>query len=364
MSIQLLEAAAAAAAARASVGAAVGAAPAVLFLAPCWRRRRVTHYALASDARVSRDQQPQQQNQEQQQQQPLQQQQQQQQQQPAALVSNSRRPRALWWSQQLLPPHLALSSSSSGSSIGGGIGIGGGAWRAFASSSARGELPKEGPDHASIVAVPFAVTRAQADEAFARFHSRHWLQNPSLPRWAGQADEAFLPFWVGEATVAVEVHSAEVGRDEVVRRYDARTGRYDTRYETVWRRVDLTTPLSWRFHHAPEDAAMQLFASYKYPRGDVEALRPGALIGRATKITPDMLQVGVLMVGEEGGPTASGGPEEQNSRQEAAGGSNRTLFHKRPADTVPLALFARNGSSTARRGRARRPRRAASAPSR
>lgn len=177
-------------------------------------------------------------------------------------------------------------------------GLGGGAGYATAgssgSSSSRGELPKEGPEHAKTVGVPFLVTRAQADESFKAFHSRHWLQNPSLPRWAAPADEVYLPFWLGEATVQVELHSAEVGRDEVVRRFDGRTGRYDTRYETVWRRVELGGT-GWRFHHAPEDPSMQLYASYKYPRGDAEALRPGSLIGRAQRVTPEMLQVCVHM---------------------------------------------------------------------
>lgn len=47
--------------------------------------------------------------------------------------------------------------------------------------------------------------------------------------------------------------------------------------------------LGWRFHHAPEDEGMQLYASWKYPRADMEALAPGALIGRARGMSPDML---------------------------------------------------------------------------
>lgn len=77
------------------------------------------------------------------------------------------------------------------------------------------------------MAVPFAVSRAQADAAFKKFHSRHWLQNPSLPRWSGTkaAKEVFAPFWVGESNIAVEVQSAELGRDELVRELNRRTGR-------------------------------------------------------------------------------------------------------------------------------------------
>lgn len=59
----------------------------------------------------------------------------------------------------------------------------------------------------------------------ARRLARHHPQNPSLPRWAKPSSEDFVPFWLGEASVQVEVTSAEVGRDEVVRQYDRRTGR-------------------------------------------------------------------------------------------------------------------------------------------
>lgn len=57
----------------------------------------------------------------------------------------------------------------------------------------RGQLPDEGPPKAVTVALPFAITREQADAAFKAFHSRHWLQNPSLPRWRRAAKEVRLP---------------------------------------------------------------------------------------------------------------------------------------------------------------------------
>jgi hypothetical protein len=104
-------------------------------------------------------------------------------------------------------------------------GSGGGASSSSSTASGRGELPRDGPRRDALVALPFAVSRSQADAAFAAFHSKHWLQNPSLPRWARTSKESYLPFWVGEARVAVEVLSAEVGRDELVRVLDRRTGR-------------------------------------------------------------------------------------------------------------------------------------------
>ncbi|KAI8466101.1 MAG: hypothetical protein J3K34DRAFT_524776 [Monoraphidium minutum] len=161
--------------------------------------------------------------------------------------------------------------------------------QARAATSGRGELPREGPRREQLAAVPFSVSREQADAAFKAFHSQHWLQNPSLPRWRRAAKESYLPFWVGDAHVEVEVLSAELGRDELVREINRRTGRYETRLETVWRRVALEG-LRWRGHYAPEDPAMQLYAAWKYPRADVEALRPGPAVGAARAITPDMLE--------------------------------------------------------------------------
>ncbi|GBF95931.1 hypothetical protein Rsub_08054 [Raphidocelis subcapitata] len=162
-----------------------------------------------------------------------------------------------------------------------------------AAPSGRGGLPPgPGPERAALAALPFCVARPQADAAFKAFHSRHWLQNAAVPRWARAGKESFLPFWVGEAQVEVEVLSAEVGRDEVVSARDPRTGRRAARYETVWRRVELAGRLGWRARHAPEEPGMQLYAAYKYPRADIDALRPGPLIGSARPITPDMLQAG------------------------------------------------------------------------
>ena len=77
-------------------------------------------------------------------------------------------------------------------------------------TSARGELPKGGPSAQHLLALPFECTRVQAAAAFQRFHSRHWIQN-TLLRGAQPAKESYVPFWVGEATVAVNVKRAEVG---------------------------------------------------------------------------------------------------------------------------------------------------------
>jgi hypothetical protein len=68
-------------------------------------------------------------------------------------------------------------------------GIKGGAVLAREATSGRGEIPSGGPRREALVALPFTVSRVQADAAFNAFHSKHWLQNPSLPRWRRAAKE-------------------------------------------------------------------------------------------------------------------------------------------------------------------------------
>jgi hypothetical protein len=84
-----------------------------------------------------------------------------------------------------------------------------------------------------------------------------------------------------------------------------------TQLETVWQRVDLRGRLGWEALHAPEDPDMQLYAAWKYPRADIEALRPGPLIRTARAVTPDMLQVrvgGCVLLACMGRPQARGWP--------------------------------------------------------
>eukprot|EP00775_Hariotina_reticulata_P011546 gene11546-11689_t len=100
--------------------------------------------------------------------------------------------------------------------------------------------------------------------------------------------ETFLPFWVGSGSVRVEVRGAEIGHNHLVTRYDRRTGRSEPHWETVWSRVSLN--LAWERQLQPEEESMQLYASWKYNRRDVEVLRPGPLLQMARAITPDMLQ--------------------------------------------------------------------------
>jgi hypothetical protein len=38
----------------------------------------------------------------------------------------------------------------------------------------KGGLPSNGPAHKALTALPFAVSRAAAAEAFAAYHGRNW----------------------------------------------------------------------------------------------------------------------------------------------------------------------------------------------
>lgn len=82
----------------------------------------------------------------------------------------------------------------------------------------KGSLPRSGPSHKTLRALPFTVSRAAAAEAFAAYHGRHWYQSRQRPLLAKAFKETFLPFWVGSGVVRVEVSGAEVGHEHLVTR--------------------------------------------------------------------------------------------------------------------------------------------------
>lgn len=117
---------------------------------------------------------------------------------------------------------------------------------------------------------------------------RSWYQSKQRPALAKPFRESYLPFWVGSGSVTVEVRGAEVGHQHLVTRTDARTGKPSTQWETVWSRVQVR--LAWERLLQPEEEDMQIYASWKYFRRDVQALAPKECVKLAQPITPDMLQ--------------------------------------------------------------------------
>jgi len=240
--------------------------------------------------------------------------------------------------------------------------------RAFAADAkaTRGALPDRGPARQKLRAVPFEVTRDEADAAFQRYHSRHWLQARQLPALRRGAKETFLPFWVvppGGALVRTRLTRASLGVDRLVSRYDSRTGRREPRWETEWTDVELrydsvaavlaTEAFSdggWAggggpnattqgpppspaeqeracaraaaaagvdHCYAPGDARLQLYAgSPKYGRGDARKVGPSWAVGRARPITPEMLSSSPLASAAAGGGGRGRQPQQQGEEGE------------------------------------------------
>ncbi|KAF6253314.1 hypothetical protein COO60DRAFT_429271 [Scenedesmus sp. NREL 46B-D3] len=154
--------------------------------------------------------------------------------------------------------------------------------------SSKGALPNQGPAHKTLRALPFVTSRADAVAAFTAYHSKSWYQSRQQPALRKPFRESYLPFWVGSGSVSVEVRGAEVGHEHLVTRTDPRTGKAATQWETKWSRVQVG--LAWERLLQPEEADMQLYASWKYLRRDVQALAPKEFVKLARPITPDMLQ--------------------------------------------------------------------------
>lgn len=89
------------------------------------------------------------------------------------------------------------------------------------SSTQQHQIPPAGPAPHKLRAIPFLVSRAEAEAAFAAYHQGGWLRSRQAPQIT-KSKEAFLPFWMGSATVQVYVKSAQVGVDRLVSRWEGR----------------------------------------------------------------------------------------------------------------------------------------------
>ncbi|CAL5227592.1 g10591 [Coccomyxa viridis] len=144
----------------------------------------------------------------------------------------------------------------------------------------------EGPPKQKLSALPFRVSQAEASASFDKYHSGNFfLTQPS----AGlqRVKESFLPFWAVGAKVDVRLHGASLGYDSWQPVYNPATRRFEQRLVTNWRQVQLNA--AWQRLYSQTDEAMQVYASYKYPRTDIQRLRPGKLLQQATDFTPNML---------------------------------------------------------------------------
>ncbi|CAK0753060.1 hypothetical protein CVIRNUC_002192 [Coccomyxa viridis] len=144
----------------------------------------------------------------------------------------------------------------------------------------------EGPPKQKLSALPFRVSQVEASAAFDRYQrGNFFLTQPS----AGlqKVKESFLPFWAVAAKVDVHLRGASLGFDSWQPVYNPSTRRFEQRLVTNWRQVQLNAV--WQRLYSQTDEAMQVYASFKYPRIDIQRLRPGKLLQQATDFSPNML---------------------------------------------------------------------------
>ena len=157
-------------------------------------------------------------------------------------------------------------------------------WRHASSTS----YDTAGPSAGMLSAVPFAISRQEADAAFDAYHST--ANNIMLSKPAAgvqKVKELYLPLWVGRAQARSVLKAAEVGFRKFVQRYNPATKRTEGTFETQWRWVSPNAVFEQYF--SPEMVEMQVVASYHYPPSDIVKIRPGAAVSAAKQIDRHMM---------------------------------------------------------------------------
>ncbi|KAK9807034.1 hypothetical protein WJX72_011376 [[Myrmecia] bisecta] len=152
---------------------------------------------------------------------------------------------------------------------------------------AAGASSEGGPPESKVRAIPFRHTREEAVAAFEAYHSRNlFLVKP----WGGlqKVKEAFLPFWVASARVSVFLKSAYLGFERTGFRYNPATRRTEPYTRTEWHTVIVNQ--RWQRQVGPDTEGTQIYASHKYPRSEINYMRPGPHVAAAQAFEPPMLE--------------------------------------------------------------------------
>lgn len=147
---------------------------------------------------------------------------------------------------------------------------------------------RSGPAAGMLAAVPFAISRQEADTAFDAYHST--ANNILLSRPAAgiqKVKELYLPLWIGRAQARSILKAAEVGFRKYVQRYNPATKRTEGTFETQWHWVSPNVEFEQYF--SPEMVEMQIVASYHYPISDISKIRPGPAVSAAKPIDRHMM---------------------------------------------------------------------------
>lgn len=157
-------------------------------------------------------------------------------------------------------------------------------WRHASSTT----YDRAGPSAGMLSAVPFAISRQEADTAFDAYHST--ANNIMLSKPAAgvqKVKELYLPLWVGRAQARSVLKAAEVGFRKHVQRYNPATKRMEGTFETQWHWVSPNAIFEQYF--SPEMVEMQIVASYHYPVSDIAKIRPGAAVSAAKQVDRHMM---------------------------------------------------------------------------
>ncbi|KAI9263193.1 hypothetical protein BDA99DRAFT_559749 [Phascolomyces articulosus] len=145
---------------------------------------------------------------------------------------------------------------------------------------------KGGPSREKVRAIPFTQHVKAADNIFEDYHGNGFFS--ARVTHAGPPQEIFLPFWVISCRVHAKIVQAQVGHSMMRNVYNPATRRNEVRYDTQWTWV--SDQYQWSRDYLPtEHVGMHIYASHKYRRGLVNAIRSGSCLEQATAFTPELL---------------------------------------------------------------------------
>lgn len=202
----------------------------------------------------------------------------------------------------------------------------------------RGRRP--GPRSAKLSALPFTVSRAEAERTYRSYYKAHALL-PSRPPTPVRVDEALLPFWCVAAVGRVRLRGASVGFDRDERVYDPLSRTWRTEVRTRWHSVTLDR--SWEAEYLPDAPGMCVYASFRYAASDADAALPSRGLAGAT------LRRGGVPVSEAASrPAPEGGASAPSSSSHRPSQRAVDPFEMPPAEAVRIALAAARASEVSR----------------
>lgn len=215
-------------------------------------------------------------------------------------------------------------------------------------SSGQRRRRRPGPRAAKFSALPFTVSRAQAERTYRAFHAAHALL-PSRAPTPSRVDEALLPFWCVAAVGVVRLRGAAVGFDRHERVYDPLSRTWRTEVRTRWHSVELDR--RWEAEYLPDAPGMCVYASFRYAASDAAAASPargaaGATLlrrGSGIPVSEAVSRPAPLDDDDDGGGDFSSSSSSSPPPQRAV-----DPFEMPPAEAVRIALAAARAAEVSR----------------